>query len=131
MTSQSPPHIPVSLLSFGFKHGPPEAVNLLFDARFLPNPYYLDALREQTGLDDAASSYALGNDAGREFLQHLTALLLFLAKRFQEAGKEELAVAIGCTGGRHRSVAVVEALRRPLLEHGLGVQVSHRDIDKH
>lgn len=122
--------IQVNLLSFGFKHGTPDHVNLLFDVRFLPNPYYIDDLRDQTGLDHDAAAYALANEKGQEFIALLKQMLEFLIPQHQQNGKEDLIVAIGCTGGKHRSVAVVEEIKQSLNMQGKSILVTHRDISR-
>lgn len=120
----------VHLISFGFKHGLPGHVNFLFDVRFLPNPYYVDGLRDQTGLDRDAASYALANHKGQEFIALLKQILNFLIPQYQQDGKEALTIAIGCTGGKHRSVAVVEEIKRSLNMQGKTMQVTHRDMGR-
>lgn len=101
----------IFLFSFGFKYEAPQA-NLLVDVRFLPNPYWEPALRSKTGLEAAIAAYILENPKGQEFLRHLEAFFLFMLQSHKEAGKEELHCGIGCTGGRHRSVAVTEHIYR-------------------
>ncbi len=118
----------VNLLSFGFKHGLPQEADLVLDVRFLPNPFYVDDLRNLTGLDPRVAAYALDNGKAREFVAMLGPLLAFLIPQYREAGKFYLTIGIGCTGGRHRSVAVSEALRTVLAENGQPVTVSHRDM---
>ncbi len=118
----------VALLSFGFKHGVPLEADLLFDVRFLPNPHYVPDLRERTGQEAEVAAYALDNDEARRFLDLLEAMLLFLMPLYHREGKASLTVGIGCTGGRHRSVAVVEALRRRLAKGGEAVYALHRQL---
>ncbi|MBU2537646.1 MAG: RNase adapter RapZ [Proteobacteria bacterium] len=120
----------VNILSFGHKHGLPSEADLLFDARFLPNPYYVAELKEKTGLDGAVVAHALENPSGRQFLDHLHALLDFLLPEFEQAGKAYLTIAVGCTGGKHRSVAVAEELHRHLAGGKWPVKLFHRDLDK-
>jgi RNase adapter protein RapZ len=120
----------VTLFSFGFKYGIPQNVNLLWDVRFLPNPYWVDALRPWTGLDPAVADYVIKNTVGQEFLHLLEPLLLFLIAQNSAADRYDLHIAIGCTGGRHRSVAVVEALREILQKQPVVLTVFHRDREK-
>jgi len=119
----------VTILSFGFKHGLPVDSDLVFDVRFLPNPHFVPGLRQRTGRDAAVKRYLAKVPETQEFIERVAALLRFLIPRYAREGKSYLTVAIGCTGGRHRSVAVAEALRREL--RGLGdvrLRVKHRDI---
>lgn len=122
----------LTLFSFGFKHGYPEA-NIVWDIRFLPNPYWEEHLQHHTGLERQVSDYVLNNPTGREFLELLSSLLTFTVIRYKTEKREELRCAIGCTGGRHRSVAVTEYLRDVFfecLDHEDELTVYHRDIDK-
>ena len=119
----------VSIRSFGFKHGAPRDVDLLFDVRFLPNPHWIPELRELRGNDDEVSEYVLGSDGAKEFLDRLDELLAFVIPRYQAEGKSYLSIGIGCTGGHHRSVAIAEELKRRVSEHGVKATVRHRDID--
>lgn len=120
----------VNILSFGHKHGLPSEADLLFDVRFLPNPYYVAELKEKTGLDAAVAAHALKNESGSQFLVHLFSLLDFLLPKFEQAGKAYLTIVIGCTGGKHRSVAVAEALHAHLAGGKWPVKLFHRDLDK-
>ncbi len=120
-----------SVVSFGFKHGVPVDVDLLFDVRFLPNPFWVDTLRDQSGLDPDVRDYVLGNELSEKFLAHLDGLFELLLPAYVEEGKSYLTIAIGCTGGRHRSVALSEELGRRLRAHGTQVRVQHRDIARH
>jgi UPF0042 nucleotide-binding protein len=121
----------VTFMSFGFKHGPPREEDLAFDVRFLANPHYEPELRELTGLDERVVDY-IGLDGRLEELYvRLDALLDFLLPQYISEGKAHLVIAIGCTGGRHRSVAIAEHLAARYREHDdLDVAVAHRDIDK-
>ena len=123
----------ITLFSFGFKHGYPEA-NIVQDVRFLPNPYWEEHLREHTGLEEQISAYALNNATGMQFLEYFSRLISFTVTEYKAGGKrEELCCAIGCTGGRHRSVAVTEYLRSIVsecLDSEDELIVFHRDIDK-
>jgi UPF0042 nucleotide-binding protein len=120
----------VTLLSFGFKHGLPADLDLCFDARFLPNPYFVEALRPKTGLDAVVADYVMGQPDAPIFLDKVCDLVSFLIPRFAAEGKSYATVAIGCTGGRHRSVTLVEAAVRRLRAAGFEVKVRHRDVDK-
>lgn len=117
-----------TLLSFGFKHGPPAEADVLFDVRFLPNPYFVAELKEATGLEPAVAAYVLESPVAREFMAKLLPLLNFLIPRYQEEGKAYLTIGIGCTGGKHRSVAVAEALRLQLSANSANVSVIHREL---
>ena len=119
-----------SLVSFGFKHGLPIDADLVFDVRFLPNPHFVPALRPLDGRDPGVRDYVMQDTASRELLAHLEAFLKFLLPRYEREGKAYLTVAIGCTGGRHRSVTLVEELKRFLDELGYVPSVVHRDIDR-
>jgi len=120
----------VSLVSFGYKYGLPTDADLAFDCRFLPNPFFVEELRPKTGLDQAVADYVLKRDDTQTLLQHLRALLDFALPRYQHEGKSYLTIAIGCTGGRHRSIALVEELKRLLTERGRRVLVRHRDVER-
>jgi len=124
------PTLTVSLVSFGYKYGLPTDADLAFDCRFLPNPFFVEELRPKTGLDQAVADYVLDRDDTQEFLQHVGRLLEFALPRYQREGKSYLTIAVGCTGGRHRSVALVEALRRQLEAAGVRVLVRHRDVER-
>jgi len=119
-----------SLVSFGFKHGIPFDADLVFDVRFLPNPHFVDALRALDGRDGRVRDYVLGHGEARELLERLSDLLKFLLPFYQREGKAYLTVAIGCTGGRHRSVTFVEELRAFLESIGYTPSVVHRDLDR-
>jgi UPF0042 nucleotide-binding protein len=119
----------MTLLSFGFKHGLPVDADMVLDVRFLPNPHFVPALRRLTGRDRKVATYLDRHAVTGEFLDRASGLLRFLAPKYVEEGKSYLTVGIGCTGGRHRSVAVAEALRRRLADlNGLRLRVKHRDI---
>ena len=117
-----------SVVSFGFKNGIPLDVDLVFDCRFLPNPHWVESLREHTGLDDDVREYVLHRPEAEEFLGRLDDLLAFLLPAYAREGKSYLSIAIGCTGGRHRSVAIAEELARRVSAHGFTPTVHHRDI---
>lgn len=119
----------VTILSFGFKHGIPVDSDLLFDVRFLPNPHFVPALRPHTGRDAEVVKYLNRSKVMREFLEHTLNLLKFLVPQYVHEGKTYLTIGIGCTGGRHRSVAIAEALRKGLAGiQGVRLRVKHRDI---
>lgn len=122
--------IDVTVLSFGFKHGMPAEADLVFDARFMPNPFYVDALREKTGLDLPVKEYVFSFAQTREFMARIESLLAFLLPLYIEEGKRSLTVAIGCTGGRHRSVAIATALRDHLVAEGVRATNVNRDVDR-
>jgi UPF0042 nucleotide-binding protein len=132
MTSQngSTASMHVTVFSFGYKFGPPKDVNLLWDVRFLPNPYWVESLRQRTGREKDVADYAIGNTVGRKFLRLIEPVLLFVIEQQGLAQRGNLTIAVGCTGGRHRSVAVVEALRAILAKQPVEQFVYHRDIEK-
>jgi RNase adapter protein RapZ len=119
-----------TLVSFGYKHGLPLDADLVFDCRFLPNPYWVDELRPHTGLDDQVRDYVLGQEAAGPFLDNLEAMLRQLLPAYVAEGKAYLTIALGCTGGRHRSVAIAEEVAARLRAAGHRVGVLHRDLDK-
>ncbi|MCC7077287.1 MAG: RNase adapter RapZ [Acidimicrobiia bacterium] len=118
----------VSVLSFGFKHGTPRDADLLFDVRFLPNPHWVEELRELPGTSHEVREFVLARPETSEFLEHLFALVDFLLPHFVAEGKSYLSVAVGCTGGRHRSVVLSDELARHVEELGYRVNVTHRDL---
>lgn len=120
----------VSVMSFGFKYGIPIEADLVFDVRFMPNPFYVPELMGRTGLDGDVSDYVMNSDQSREFMKKLEDLVDFLLPNYEEEGKTTLTVCVGCTGGHHRSVAVTEALARHLREQGRETECIHRDISK-
>ena len=120
----------VDVMSFGFKHGLPMESDLVFDVRFLPNPYYVPELKHGTGLDEAVRDYVFSFPQTGEFMAQLEKLLLFLLPQYNAEGKTVLVVSVGCTGGHHRSVAVAHALARSLTAAGFAVTESHRDISR-
>jgi UPF0042 nucleotide-binding protein len=119
-----------SVVSFGFKHGVPLDVDLMFDCRFLPNPYWDESLRSHSGLDPEVRAYVLDRPETLRFLDKLDDLLTMLIPAYIKEGKSYLTVAMGCTGGRHRSVVLAEELSRRLDAHGLPTTVFHRDVDR-
>lgn len=120
----------VNLESFGYRYGLPPAADLVFDVRFLPNPHYIDTLRPLTGLDQRLRDYVLGQPACRDFRRHLDQLLGFLMPHYREEGKSYLTIAIGCTGGRHRSVSIVEDLYASFPDTKVTLRINHRDVSK-
>lgn len=130
--SDLPPEqgLQVSLVSFGFKYGTPRDADLVLDVRFLPNPHWVDELRPLPGTDPRVRTYVRGQQTYREFMRRLRALLGFMVPGFVAEGKSYLTVAVGCTGGRHRSVVVVEDLATFFRDKGLAATVMHRDLDR-
>ncbi|MBX7113873.1 MAG: RNase adapter RapZ [Myxococcaceae bacterium] len=127
---QNASHLAVTLMSFGFRYGVPSQADLVFDVRFLPNPFFVPDLKPLTGKDGKVASYVLDRPETWEFLDHVYDLLHFLLPRYQKEGKAYLTVAIGCTGGKHRSVAVAQALQKRLADNGVSAQLWDRDIQK-
>lgn len=124
------PGMQVSVVSFGFKHGVPADVDMVFDCRFLPNPHWVDELRPQTGLDEPVRDHVLGSELSTDFLAVIDDLFDVVLPAFGREGKAYLSLAFGCTGGRHRSVAIAEEVARRLRTRGLDPGVSHRDVNK-
>lgn len=120
----------VRVMSFGFKHGVPMEADLVFDVRFLPNPYYVPELRSLTGLDDGVRDYVFSAHQTGEFLNKLTDFVTYLLPQYAEEGKTSLVIAIGCTGGHHRSVAISHALAQFIAGQGFPVTESHRDMGR-
>jgi UPF0042 nucleotide-binding protein len=120
----------VSVVSFGYKHGLPVDVDMVFDCRFLPNPHWVDDLRPLTGRDEPVREYVLANAEAQEFLTRLDSMLELLLPSFVREGKSYLRIALGCTGGRHRSVVMAEELGRLLRAHNLDPAVLHRDVER-
>jgi UPF0042 nucleotide-binding protein len=118
----------IELVSFGFRHGPPESADLLFDVRFLPNPNFEPGMRARTGLEPDVAAFVLDSPRASEFMARLCDFIDYLIPRYEEEGKAHLTVALGCTGGQHRSVAVAAALDRHLRERKIDVRVTHRDV---
>lgn len=128
--SEGAPTLNVHLVSFGFKHGTPTEADLLFDVRFLPNPFFVDALRPLDGRAAPVREFLESRPETGLFLDKLRDLLDFLLPRYGSEGKSYLTIAIGCTGGKHRSVALAEDLRSYLDDRGVSVSVTHRDLGK-
>lgn len=120
----------VTVTSFGFKYGLPLEADLVFDVRFLPNPFYVEELRPQTGLDRGVADYVFKSPTAQELLEKLRGLLDFLLPHFVEEGKSALVIAVGCTGGRHRSVAVTHALTEYIQSLGYAAGETHRDMTR-
>ena len=120
----------IAVTSFGFKYGVPMEADLVFDVRFLPNPFYLEELRHQTGLDEGVRDYVFGYHQTEEFMTQLYGMIDFLLPQFAEEGKSALVIAIGCTGGHHRSVAVTHALAEHIRAQGYEVGEKHRDMTR-
>lgn len=120
----------IVLYSFGFKHGVPVDANMVWDVRFLPNPYWQEALRPLTGQEQTVADYVVKSGPGKKFLVLLKPLLNFLIAEHQAQEKGYLRLAIGCTGGRHRSVAIVEELRHHLYLSDVELTLFHRDIER-
>jgi RNase adapter protein RapZ len=120
----------ITMMSFGFKYGIPLDVDMVFDVRFLPNPHWDDTLRPLNGRDEAVASYVLGQSEAQDFLAQVENLLTTLIPGFEREGKTYLTIAVGCTGGQHRSVAITEALSAAVRESGQHVATFHRDVDR-
>ena len=121
----------ISVLSFGFKYGIPADADLVFDVRFLPNPYYIDELRPKSGNDKEVREYVMDNDKARMFLAKLTDMVEFLIPNYVQEGKTQLVIGIGCTGGKHRSVTLANELYEALSKNdNYGIRIEHRDIGK-
>ncbi len=116
--------------SFGFKHGLPREADLVFDVRFLPNPFYVEDLKHKTGLDQPVYDFVMQNPIAEEFVSRWTMLVDFLIPQYVKEGKTELRIAVGCTGGHHRSVALTSYMYHHLLDAGYRVDMNHRDIHK-
>jgi len=121
----------VNIVSFGFKNGIPQDADLIFDVRFLPNPFYIEELKEKTGNDVEVQEYVKGFKETTEFMEKLTDMMRFLIPNYVKEGKHQLVVGIGCTGGQHRSVTLANELYRQLLDKGsYGLKITHRDAKK-
>jgi len=119
-------NISVTIISFGYKYGLPTDSDIVFDVRFLPNPFYIESLKEFSGLDKLVSDYVLEHEQTKVFLNKISDLIEFLLPHYKAEGKQQLVIAIGCTGGKHRSVAIVEALYTFLKNSGISINVIHR-----
>lgn len=120
----------IHVVSFGFKYGIPLDADLVFDVRFLPNPFYIPELREHTGLETCVRDYVMDYAQSREFVKKLVDMMEYLIPHYEKEGKAQLVIGIGCTGGHHRSVTIAEELHKQLLRSGHHVLASHRDIQK-
>jgi RNase adapter protein RapZ len=118
----------VTVMSFGFKNGAPSDADLMFDVRFLPNPHFIEGLRPLTGEDEAVAAYVMGRPETQAFLGHLEPMLGFLLPQYEQEGKAYLTIAIGCTGGQHRSVAIAATVAQWLRQKGREVRLRHRDM---
>ncbi|MCK5849224.1 MAG: RNase adapter RapZ [Caldisericia bacterium] len=120
----------INILSFGYKRGIPIDADLVFDVRFLPNPFYVEELKNFTGIDLSIQEYVIENNVASEFLQKTVDLLMFLIPQYFIEGKTQVTVAFGCTGGRHRSVAVATTMTQSLNQRGFSAKETHRDINE-
>ena len=120
----------VNFLSFGYKRGLPSEADMVFDVRFIPNPFYVDELRNKTGRDQGVRDYVMAFEGTAPFIEQVVNLLLYIIPQYMKEAKNELVVAVGCTGGQHRSVALAEAFHEKMLKAGVRSTVSHRDIDR-
>lgn len=128
--SENNSNIRVNVCSFGFKRGVPATCDLVFDVRFLHNPYYIAELRDLTGNDEPVKKYVLDNERCEAFIKKLEDMLKFLLPLYKDEGKDILEIGIGCTGGRHRSVAIANELVEVLSKNGIKASIEHRDISK-
>lgn len=124
------PTILITVSSFDFKYGIPLDSDVVFDVRFLPNPYYVEELKSLSGLDEPVKNYVLKNKDARVFIEKVADILDFLIPHYEKEGKTHLAISIGCTGGRHRSVVIAETVAEKLKQKNQNVTVNHRDINK-
>ena len=129
-TGKDDRNLTISVTSFGFKNGAPTDADLVFDVRFLPNPHFVPALRKLTGKDAKVAKYVAGFPQTKEFLDKATDMLTFLLPHYIKEGKSYLTVAIGCTGGQHRSVMITEELKKRLSAAGYRVKAEHRDMPR-
>ena len=121
----------ITVMSFGFKYGIPQDADLVFDVRFLPNPYYIEELRAKTGNEAEVRDYVMKSDKAQEFFRQLSQMMDFLIPNYILEGKNQLVVAVGCTGGKHRSVTLANALYQYLeVRENYGIRIEHRDIEK-
>jgi RNase adapter protein RapZ len=125
------PEVPITIMSFGFKHGLPKDAQFALDIRFLPNPFYLEALRPLSGLDAPVRDYVMAGNQAQETYRHLLEMLQFLLTQYCQDRRSQLLIAIGCTGGQHRSVAFVERLAVDLRQEGFQCDAIHRDLKPH
>ena len=128
-TVEGPQPMRIEVMSFGFKRGLPKSADLVFDVRFLPNPFYIPELCRHSGMDEDVRGFVMNNEVTRTFMTKITDMLDFLIPNYQNEGKHRMVIAIGCTGGAHRSVAITEAVGAHLKEAGYQTMISHRDVD--
>ena len=126
--SDAEPPIRAEVMSFGFKRGLPRQADLVVDVRFLPNPFYIETLCRHSGLDEDVRTFVMDHPTTREFMTRYTEMLDFLIPHYREEGKRRLVIAVGCTGGQHRSVAIAEAIGQWLKDRGLPTEINHRDL---
>ena len=126
-TGEENPNMTISVLSFGFKHGIPNDCDLVFDVRFLPNPYYIEELKPKTGDDKEVRDYVMDSNISKEFYEKLMDMVTFLVPQYIQEGKKHLVIGIGCTGGRHRSVTISNLIYDELEKKGYRVVKKHRD----
>ncbi len=119
----------LNIMSFGFKYSLPSSTDLVMDVRFLPNPYYVEGMRKKTGLDKDVYKYVTDNDVCSTFIEKYMDMIIYLIPHYIRDGRRQLTLSIGCTGGKHRSVAIAEELKTRFLEKGINARVSHRDIN--
>ena len=124
-------NIDITVMSFGFKYGPATEADLMFDVRCLPNPYYIEELRYKTGLDNEIKDFVLKTDTAKTLLNKIIDLIDYLVPLYLKEGKSSVVIAIGCTGGKHRSVTFCEEIHKHLENKGYTSSVNHRDIKKH
>ncbi len=129
-SSEEAPPLTITVLSFGFKHGLPVECDLVFDLRFLPNPYFVEELRPQTGLDEPVQHFVLGLPEAARFLGIFQQMAEFMLPMYEREGKSYLTIGIGCTGGKHRSVAMSETIGERLRDRGWQTNVRHRDVPR-
>lgn len=127
---ETPETLNVNVVSFGFKYGVPVDADLIFDVRFIENPFYIDELRPLSGLDEPVKKFVLTNDVTRQFLKKAMDMLTFLIPHYIEEGKKQLIIGVGCTGGRHRSVAITDEITRQLKFQGFHATSFHRDYEE-
>ena len=127
LTMDEPP-LRAEVMSFGFKRGLPRQADLVVDVRFLPNPFYIDALCRHSGLDDDVKEFVMEHPVTKEFMEKWKDLITFLIPHYKEEGKHRVVIAVGCTGGAHRSVAIAEAIGKFLRDQGLPTEINHRDL---
>ena len=120
----------ITVVSFGFKYGIPSDADLVFDVRFLQNPFYVPELKPLTGNDKEVYDYVMNSSGAEEFMDMLTTMIKFLIPRYRDEGKNQIVIGVGCTGGKHRSVTIANALYNSLKDMDYGIKVDHRDIQK-